>query len=100
MKIYATRVDAVHTDTYRMLGGLSRGQLDAEPETPQKKGQEGETGRDMEAEEEESRKRPARRGTDTLEANVENLNLKKIECALLNSPLAFSSLIRQAELCH
>lgn len=90
VRIYSSRVDAVHNDTYKMLGGLTRGQLDTEEpeETPTKQNQAvQDTGAAIEAEEEDTRKRISRRGVDTLETNEANLNIKKLELDFAVDPL-------------
>ncbi|KAL0027978.1 hypothetical protein WJX79_007636 [Trebouxia sp. C0005] len=86
VKIYSYRVDSVHNSIYKTLGGLSR--------TAGPSQQDGETegGEGVDSESGPKRKRGA--GADhvadpsaTLEANVENLNVKKFDLTFAVDPL-------------
>lgn len=73
-KIYAVRVDAVHADTYRVLGGLGK---DSKP------GPEGEQeAQEEEGEESEGAKKPKRKKSSnkkTVEQNLNNINSSESE---------------------
>ncbi|XP_054853922.1 condensin complex subunit 2 [Eublepharis macularius] len=69
MKIYAVRVDAVHADVYRVLGGLGKDSAPAEPED------ERDTSGDMDS---ESRRKPPSKKKHlykTIEKNLNNINV-------------------------
>jgi condensin complex subunit 2 len=90
VKIYCSRVDAVHTETYQVLGGLSRQE---EKKSTRKKGGDDDSDSDSDDEEDDdddddetrvARKRARakqrrRAGVSTLESNITALNLKKID---------------------
>eukprot|EP01127_Copromyxa_protea_P024731 TRINITY_DN9893_c0_g1_i1.p1 TRINITY_DN9893_c0_g1~~TRINITY_DN9893_c0_g1_i1.p1 ORF type:complete len:681 (-),score=144.49 TRINITY_DN9893_c0_g1_i1:28-1833(-) len=82
VKIYSSRVDSVHLDTYKMLGGLSRAK-----DTPVH--EEAEDQEEGDAEKPEGApKRKAKEGhTHTLETNVANLNIRKLDLQFSIDPL-------------
>ncbi|XP_013923105.1 PREDICTED: condensin complex subunit 2-like [Thamnophis sirtalis] len=73
-KIYAVRVDAVHADVYRVLGGLGRDAAPAETENSQDTGGEKE---DLD----HSKKRSIKRKHlyKTIEKNLNNINVSETE---------------------
>ena len=85
VKIYSTRVDSVHNEAFRILGGLSRAQLEQEAEGED----EGEEG--AEDGEGGAKKRRVKKGnTDmnaTLEPNFDALNSKSDEVYTAVDPL-------------
>eukprot|EP00928_Gymnodinium_smaydae_P079221 TRINITY_DN63205_c0_g1_i1.p1 TRINITY_DN63205_c0_g1~~TRINITY_DN63205_c0_g1_i1.p1 ORF type:complete len:782 (-),score=230.73 TRINITY_DN63205_c0_g1_i1:132-2477(-) len=74
-RIYACRVDCVHTDTYRVLGGLSSADMDEEEE-----GKEGEDGG-------KAAKRRRIVGVNTLERNEKNIVQQNIEADEQSDPM-------------
>ncbi|KAM6432455.1 condensin complex subunit 2 [Liasis olivaceus] len=74
VKIYAVRVDAVHADVYRVLGGLGRDSAIAEPEKNQDAGEGRE---DLE----HSKKLPSKRKHlyKTIEQNLNNINVSETD---------------------
>ncbi|KAG7222153.1 hypothetical protein INR49_016725 [Caranx melampygus] len=83
-KIYAVRVDAVHADAYRVLGGLG-----AETKPGEDHGQKEEEGRDDEGVEGEvtvkpKKKRPPKK---TVEQNLSNINSTESERKCLIDPM-------------
>jgi condensin complex subunit 2 len=94
VKIYSYRVDSVHSEAYKMLGGLARTEGgEEEEENAAKAGDEGgdEEDKAFEGEkkdEKETAKRiKAYRGVNTLETNINNLNAKKIDLEFSVDPL-------------
>jgi len=97
VKIYSSRVDSVHSDAYKMLGGLSRDQKEKENDIPDEDDKdemnENETVENNEIKENETtekvvkKKRNTRKGKSTLEKNISNLNSKDIEVEFLIDPL-------------
>lgn len=73
-KIYACRVDCVHTDTYRVLGGLSSADMADDEE-----GREGEKG--------DAKKRRRICGVNTLEKNEASLVQQHIEADEQSDPM-------------
>ncbi|MBN3300195.1 CND2 protein, partial [Amia calva] len=75
-KIYAVRIDAVHTDAYRVLGGLGS---DAKPE----EGREAEAGEvdgeDPEADKKAVKKKKKPSNKKTVEQNLSNINSSESE---------------------
>ncbi|DBB15061.1 TPA: hypothetical protein ACH3X3_004077 [Trebouxia sp. C0006] len=88
VKIYSYRVDSVHNSIYKTLGGLSR------TAGPSQQDDAGETEGGEEVDSESGPKRKRGAGADqvadpsaTLEANVENLNVKKFDLTFAVDPL-------------
>lgn len=77
-KIYAGRVDAIHSDTYKMLGGLGHG------DKQNKEGEEGDVNGEGEA---TSRKKKRLRHSNTVEANLKNINVNKFDLGFEVDPL-------------
>lgn len=79
VKIYSCRVDSIHQETFKVLGGLSRsgkgngGQEDGEGEG------EGEEGG--------ASKKRSQRSVNTIEVNPNNLNVKKFDLEFDVDPL-------------
>lgn len=107
MKIYSSRVDSVHNETYKVLGGLSRTEgvkpdddeiqeEDADGEqkgdeenpdaNPEKGGEEGKTTKQKKAKK-PKKKRVYEQTGDTLEKNVASLNIKKLGISFTVDPL-------------
>ncbi|XP_038070775.1 condensin complex subunit 2-like isoform X2 [Patiria miniata] len=78
-KIYAGRVDAIHADTYKMLGGLGHGDRQS------KEGEDGLT----EAGEAgtNATKKHKKRHSNTIESNLKNINLNKLDLGFEMDPL-------------
>jgi condensin complex subunit 2 len=111
IKIYACRVDSVHTDAFKVLGGFSRTAnggknsskvtpADAEGEDEDDDGEDDdEADKETERAEEETKaekKEKKRANAPTIETNLDNINLKKVEMVLDH---LLCDLIR-AGLCH
>ncbi|CAH1783707.1 unnamed protein product [Owenia fusiformis] len=85
-KIYAGRVDAIHTETYKMLGGLGRSEN-------KKKGEDGDAvNDDMDAADDEEndaqvKKRKRARKSNTIEQNLKNINVNKFDLEFEVDPL-------------
>ncbi|XP_026544469.1 condensin complex subunit 2 [Notechis scutatus] len=81
-KIYAVRVDAVHADVYRVLGGLGRDAAPAETENNQDTGGEKE---DLD----NSKKRSIKRKHlyKTIEQNLNNINVSETERKCESDPM-------------
>ena len=78
-KVYGYRVDSVHSETFKFLGGLNRNKKDE-----QEKEEQGEE----EKENEEAKKEiKVRRGQNTLETNINKLNLTKYDLDTEVDPL-------------
>ena len=78
-KVYGYRVDSVHSETFKFLGGLNRNKKD---------GQEKEEQGEEEKENEEAKKEnKVRRGQNTLETNINKLNLSKYDLETEVDPL-------------
>ena len=78
-KVYGYRVDSVHSETFKFLGGLNRNKKDGEEKEEQK---------DEEKENEEGKKEiKVRRGQNTLETNINKLNLSKYDLDTEVDPL-------------
>ncbi|KAK7312699.1 hypothetical protein VNO77_36770 [Canavalia gladiata] len=82
VKIYSLRVDSVHSEAYKVLGGMNRaGQEDEQDTTPE--------GVNIENGQEESRKEANKKLSplSTLESSFEVLNVKKFDAAFVVDPL-------------
>ena len=78
-KVYGYRVDSVHSETFRFLGGLNRNKKDEEGK---------EENQEEEKENEEAKKEnKVRRGQNTLETNINKLNLTKYDLDTEVDPL-------------
>ena len=73
-KIYGYRVDSVHTETFKFLGGLNRNKKDMEVKEDNNEEESKE-----EVVEEIKKKEKVRRGVNTLETNIKKLNLSKYD---------------------
>lgn len=76
VRIYCSRVDSVHSNAFKVLGGLSR--------TAYTGGDDGEDG-DDDGESQRTRRRP--RGGSTLIANVSTVTVRKLDTDLAVDPL-------------
>ena len=76
-KIYGFRVDSVHSETFKFLGGLNRNKKELNLE--HNDAQEGEN--------ETKKKEKVRRGVNTVELNINKLNLSKYDIDLEVDPL-------------
>ena len=79
-KIYGYRVDSVHTETFKFLGGLNRNKKDLNSKNENEL--EGQDESDI-----SKKKEKIKRGINTLEANVRKLNLDKYDIDLEVDPL-------------
>ena len=70
-KIYGYRVDSVHTETFKFLGGLNRNKKDLNA-----KEENDELGQDNDV---SKKKEKVKRGVNTLETNIRKLNLDKYD---------------------
>ncbi|OIW05910.1 hypothetical protein TanjilG_23696 [Lupinus angustifolius] len=82
VKIYSLRVDSVHSEAYKVLGGMNRAGQEAEQETPLEVA-------NVESGQEESRKETNKKLSplSTLESSFEVLNVKKFDAAFAVDPL-------------
>ncbi|KAK7404888.1 hypothetical protein VNO78_05927 [Psophocarpus tetragonolobus] len=82
VKIYSLRVDSVHSEAYKVLGGMNRAGQEAEQDTTL-------DGVNIANGEEESRKETSKKLSplSTLESSVEALNVKKFDAAFVVDPL-------------
>ena len=78
-KIYGYRVDSVHSETFKFLGGLNRDKKEEE-EKEEKKEEEKEN-------EDNKKENKIRRGQNTLETNINKLNLTKYDLETEVDPL-------------
>eukprot|EP01133_Synstelium_polycarpum_P019976 gene19976-23938_t len=88
VKIYSCRVDSVHSETFKVLGGLSRAERDdVEEDQVDSDGNEtsGEQDKDGVAKKEKKKKKNT--GQSTLESNIENLNCKVVDQQIFADPL-------------
>ena len=84
VKIYCSRVDSVHVNAFKVLGGLSRTSNKAsEGASDSAHGSENDEGGNTRKE----RKRRRRAGAVTLEPNIENITLKKMDSDYVVDPL-------------
>ena len=79
-KIYGYRVDSVHTETFKFLGGLNRNKKDLNSKNENEL--EGQDESDI-----SKKKEKIKRGINTLETNVRKLNLDKYDIDLEVDPL-------------
>jgi condensin complex subunit 2 len=92
VKIYSCRVDSVHSDAYKVLGGLSR--ADAKKQIEEEQTEEIENENEDGVSNDDSNKRSVKKkqhGASTLESNISNLNLKKFEHAYSIEPLYYKT---------
>jgi hypothetical protein len=78
-KVYGYRVDSVHSETFKFLGGLNRNKKDE-----QEKEEQGEEAKENEEAKKEIK---VRRGQNTLETNINKLNLTKYDLDTEVDPL-------------
>ena len=79
-KVYGYRVDSVHSEAFKFLGGLNRNKKDDEQEKEEELGEEKEK-------EEIKKENKIRRGQNTLETNLNKLNLTKYDLETEVDPL-------------
>lgn len=84
VKIYCSRVDSVHTNAFKMLGGLSRTGGEGREGEREEMGDEEEGGEDPNG---KRRKRGRRTGRITLESNLASITSQKVETDLAVDPL-------------
>lgn len=73
-KIYGFRVDSVHTETFKFLGGLNRNKKELNLKDENNENEE-----NHEEEEKTKKKEKLKRGINTLETNINKLNLSKYD---------------------
>ena len=76
-KIYGFRVDSVHTETFKFLGGLNRNKKDLNIKEDNTNNNDEES--KEEVVEEIKKKEKVRKGVNTLETNIKKLNLSKYD---------------------
>lgn len=79
-KIYAGRVDAIHAETYKMLGGLGQDRQSKRSEGDGPEGGEG-------AGSNEAQKKKRVRHSNTVETNLKNINITKLDLGFEPDPL-------------
>jgi hypothetical protein len=77
-KIYGYRVDSVHTETFKFLGGLNRNKKDINIKEDNENKNDDESSKE-EVVEEIKKKEKVRKGVNTLETNIKKLNLSKYD---------------------
>ena len=77
-KVYGYRVDSVHSETFKFLGGLNRNKKDEEEKENKEEEKENE---------EVKKENKIRRGQNTLETNINKLNLTKYDLQTEVDPL-------------
>lgn len=87
-KIYAGRVDAIHSETYKVLSGLGRGQ-DKSKQAEEDDGEDGDMAVDDQAPENEERllRKKKKKKTSTIESNLKNINTSKLDLAFEVDPM-------------
>lgn len=80
VKIYCSRVDSVHSNAYRVLGGLSRTAAGAYRDTEETNSDEDEAGG-------EKKRKHRPRGDATLVSNMATITVRKLEADLVIDPL-------------
>ncbi|XP_057529567.1 condensin complex subunit 2 isoform X1 [Amaranthus tricolor] len=83
VKIYALRVDSVHSEAYKVLGGISRAGLEEQQETST--GENGSNEQDVNQPKKDSVRKLS--PLSTLESSFEALNVKKFDVAFAVDPL-------------
>ncbi|XP_021758985.1 condensin complex subunit 2-like isoform X1 [Chenopodium quinoa] len=83
VKIYALRVDSVHSEAYKVLGGISRAGLEDQQETLAGDSESNEQDVDQPKKESEKKLSPL----STLESSFEALNVKKLDVSFAVDPL-------------
>ncbi|CAI9294780.1 unnamed protein product [Lactuca saligna] len=83
VRIYSMRVDSVHSEAYKVLGGISRVALEAEQDTVEDGNTENMPGERTSKKEKEIKLSPL----STLESSFEALNVKKFDVAFAVDPL-------------
>jgi condensin complex subunit 2 len=85
-KIYSIRVDSVHVDAYKVLGGLSRTELKEAEQDEENQG-EGEAGERDDADKPKRKKAAHVGGIETLVQNLDSINVKKFDLEFTVDPL-------------
>lgn len=83
VRIYSMRVDSVHSEAYKVLGGISRVAQDAEQDSVEDSNTENMPGEHTSKKEKEIKLSPL----STLESSFEALNVKKFDVAFAVDPL-------------
>ena len=82
-KIYGFRVDSVHSETFKFLGGLNRNKKELNLKDDNNNNEE-----EIQEEVEETKKKEKnKRGINTLETNIKKLNLSKYDIDTEVDPL-------------
>lgn len=87
VKIYALRVDSVHSEAYKVLGGISRAGLDDQQENSA--GDNDSNEQDVNQSKKDSEKKLS--PLSTLESTFEALNVKKFDVAFAVDPLYYQT---------
>lgn len=86
-KIYAGRVDAIHSETYKVLSGLGCGQ-DKSKHAEEDDGEEGDMAVDEQAPENSERiRKKKKKKTTTVESNLKNITTSKLDLAFEVDPM-------------
>lgn len=83
VRIYSMRVDSVHSEAYKVLGGISRASQESEQDTVEDSNTENMPGERTSKKEKELKLSPL----STLESSFEALNVKKFDVAFAVDPL-------------
>ncbi|KAJ9551715.1 hypothetical protein OSB04_015760 [Centaurea solstitialis] len=83
VKIYSVRVDSVHAEAYKVLGGINRVGQDLEQDSAEDGNTGGDQGKQNSTKEQERKLSPL----STLESSFDNLNVKKFDVAFAVDPL-------------
>jgi len=87
VKIYSTRVDSVHTEAYKVLGGLNRTAGATNDNSQFEDVDNGKEGEDNEDEPRKDLQKKMGNRSSTLEESFANLNVKKFDVAFTVDPL-------------
>ncbi|KAH9555802.1 hypothetical protein CY35_08G136100 [Sphagnum magellanicum] len=87
VKIYSTRVDSVHTEAYKVLGGLNRTAGATNDNSQFEDVDNGKGGEDNEDEPRKDLQKKMGNRSSTLEESFANLNVKKFDVAFTADPL-------------
>lgn len=86
-KIYAGRVDAIHTETYKVLSGLGRSSDKNKPDEEQDENDTNADPNEQGAEDENKKKKKKMRKKKTVEANIKNIDMKEKDFEAKADPL-------------
>jgi condensin complex subunit 2 len=90
VKIYSYRVDAVHKDTYKVLGGLNHvdtSAFDGDGADGDDADADGDAANDDKKQAKKQKKESSKKGVSTLETKLSNINCKKVDSECEVDPL-------------